>query len=178
MRGCGGLRVETTGRESGTKDRMRDTRGRQSGTKDCVRVARDRRRGSPPQLRRGGCANQEKLRSIRIRADGVVLVKQFLSNWINTTPSAPSEVASRFLLDVAATPPQLRRGTRHLGMTKLRVSKNFAFAIWAAVQLRRGGAPSRLMPGYFFAGGGGGAAVLPMSSITFQPSAPRCITTR
>jgi hypothetical protein len=29
-------------------------------------------------------------------ADGVVLVKEFLLNWTNTTPSAPSKVAAPF----------------------------------------------------------------------------------
>ena len=45
------------------------------------------------------------------RADGVVLVRNSCILLTNTTPSAPSKVAAQFLLDVAATPPQLRRGT-------------------------------------------------------------------
>src|SRR5207247_8407889 len=38
--------------------------------------------------------------------------KQPLIFWTNTTPSAPSKVASQHFLDGAATPPQLRRGIR------------------------------------------------------------------
>src|SRR6266704_3355330 len=44
-----------------------------------------------------------------VRADGVVLIDQYIL-WTNTTPSAPSKVASQHFLDVASTPPQLRRG--------------------------------------------------------------------
>ena len=43
------------------------------------------------------------------RADEVVLVKR-LDFLTNTTPSAPLKDVSRHLLDVAATPPLLRRG--------------------------------------------------------------------
>jgi hypothetical protein len=50
-------------------------------------------------------AEQEKMRS-----DGVALIKRSDGGWTNTTPSAPYKDASRLLLDVAATPPQLRRG--------------------------------------------------------------------
>ena len=46
------------------------------------------------------------------RADGVVLVKR-LHFLTSTTPSAPSKEASRHFLDVAATPPLLRRGALH-----------------------------------------------------------------
>ena len=46
----------------------------------------------PPQLAQTGWCGQE-----------------FLDH---TTPSAPSKEASRLLLDVAATPPLLRRGVR------------------------------------------------------------------
>ena len=41
------------------------------------------------------------------RADGVVWSRNLINH---TTPSAPSKEASRLLLDVAATPPRLRRG--------------------------------------------------------------------
>jgi len=43
-------------------------------------------------------------------ADGVVLVKWMHDFLTNTTPSARADVASRFFLLRAATPPQLRRG--------------------------------------------------------------------
>ena len=49
-------------------------------------------------------------RSDRSRADGVVLIRKLRILLNNTTPSAPSKVAAPFLFDVAATPPQLRRG--------------------------------------------------------------------
>jgi hypothetical protein len=44
------------------------------------------------------------------RADGVVLAQKNVDLLISTTPSAPSKVASRYFLNVASTPPQLRRG--------------------------------------------------------------------
>jgi hypothetical protein len=44
------------------------------------------------------------------RADGVVLVRKSYS-LTNTTPAAPSKDASQHFLDVASTPPQLRRGS-------------------------------------------------------------------
>ena len=46
-------------------------------------------------------------------ADGVVLVKRMHDFLTNTTPSARADVASRFFLLRAATPPQLRRGAAH-----------------------------------------------------------------
>jgi len=39
-------------------------------------------------------------------ADGVVLVKEFLLNWTNTTPSAPSKVAAPFFF-LMSRPPLL-----------------------------------------------------------------------
>ena len=64
-----------------------------------------------PLLSRGGvAARSRKSREASLaRADGVVLVKNFRTN---TTPSAPSKEASQLFLDVASTPPQLRRGAR------------------------------------------------------------------
>ena len=65
--------------------------------------------GSPPQQRRGGCAIKKKLRShLNSRRRGSV-VQKFLGH---TTPSAPLKEASQLLLDVASTPPLLRRGAR------------------------------------------------------------------
>src|SRR5215470_17434772 len=65
---------------------------------------------SPPQLRRGGCAIKKMSRSDRDsrRRGGVVQVQ---SNSLDQHhPGRSNKVASHFLLDVASTPPQLRRG--------------------------------------------------------------------
>ena len=71
--------------------------------------------GSPPQPRRGGCAIKEKLRSIldQRRRGGVGKAIGFGSG---TTPPRPllSIDASRLFLEVASTPPQLRRGAPQL----------------------------------------------------------------
>jgi len=45
-----------------------------------------------------------------IRADGVVLIKFNQLLLTNTHPGRSNKVASQFFLDVAATPPLLRRG--------------------------------------------------------------------
>ena len=59
--------------------------------------------------RRGGCAIKKKLRSnLSSRRRGGV-AQEFLDH---TTPSAPSEEASRRFLDVASTPPPAEEGTR------------------------------------------------------------------
>jgi hypothetical protein len=69
------------------------------------------RKHSPPQPRRGGRAEQEKTRShISPRGRGGVGQKEF-DFLTNTTPSAPViRMLRDTFLDVAATPPQLRRG--------------------------------------------------------------------
>src|SRR5438552_1839224 len=46
-----------------------------------------------------------------VAAAGVVLVKE-IHLLTNTTPSAPSTVASHHSIDGAASPPRLRRGVR------------------------------------------------------------------
>ena len=66
---------------------------------------------SPPWRRRGGRAIKNCSRSFERRGRGGWF-KQPLIFWTNTTPSAPSKVASQHFLDGAATPPQLRRGIR------------------------------------------------------------------
>jgi hypothetical protein len=66
---------------------------------------------SPPQPRsRGGCAINKKPRSLRRRRRRGGAGQPPIICWTNTTPSAPSKVASQHWLDVAATPPRLRRG--------------------------------------------------------------------
>ena len=57
--------------------------------------------------RRGGCTIKEMARSLisSCRRGGVV--QEILDH---TTPSAPLKVASLLFLDVASTPPRLRRG--------------------------------------------------------------------
>src|SRR6266571_4191353 len=65
---------------------------------------------SPPWPRRGGRAINKMLRRHLIMgAAGVVgsTTAYFLTN---TTPSAPSTVASQHSIDGAASPPRLRRG--------------------------------------------------------------------
>ena len=79
------------------------------------------------------CASAEEgwLRELRTprsdlsRADGVVLVRKSCILLTNTTPSAPSKVAAPFLFDVAATPPQLRRGAlaRRVSRTGMRLQE-------------------------------------------------------
>ena len=64
----------------------------------------------PSSAEEGWLRGQEIYRAASLfRADGVVLVKKSYS-LTNTTPSAPTGEAARHLLDVAATPPRLRRG--------------------------------------------------------------------
>jgi len=102
-------------------------------------------------------------RSVHSRADGVVLVR---STKI-ALPTLPRPLHQRwlrrFLFDVSATPPQLRRGTRaptpRLDETPCR-SYRYAFArishsqFWTAVHPRRGGAgqqqPCRLLGSVLF----------------------------
>src|SRR5262245_44278642 len=56
----------------------------------------------PLLVRRGGCASKKMLRSLLSGADGVV-TREVVSRL--TTASAPTNEASRHLLDVASTPP-------------------------------------------------------------------------
>jgi hypothetical protein len=65
---------------------------------------------SPPQPRWGGCAIKKKSRSLQRRRRRGGVGQPGLIYWTSTTPSAPTDVASRYFFDVAATPPRLRRG--------------------------------------------------------------------
>src|SRR5688572_24423705 len=91
----------------GASQQDRRQRGLRSRESCSLSREQENRANSPPQPRRGGRDTKKRRRSLHIGADGVVLVKEILAN---TTPSARSEVASRFLLERASTPPRLRRG--------------------------------------------------------------------
>jgi hypothetical protein len=65
---------------------------------------------SPPWSRRGGRAINKMLRRHLLLARTGWLVQQPLISLTNTTPAAPSTVASQHSIDGAATPPRLRRG--------------------------------------------------------------------
>src|SRR5688572_16634810 len=67
-----------------------------------------RAKNSPPQPRRGGCAIKQKREATFERADGVVLAGGSFPGQHH--PVRSNEEASRVFLDVAATPPRLRRG--------------------------------------------------------------------
>src|SRR4026209_780112 len=77
--------------------------------------------GSPPQQRRGGCAIKKKLRShlnSRRRARSASPAGRSIKESVVQKfpwphyPVRSTEEASQLLLDVAATPPLLRRGAR------------------------------------------------------------------
>ena len=82
------------------------------------------------------------------RAAGVMLAKR-LDFWTSTTPSAPSKDASRHLLDVAASPPLLRRGAFRychfgLSLTALLLGSAFSVALAPAPQSQQPGAFARI----------------------------------
>ena len=66
----------------------------------------------------------------------------------HTTPSAPSEEASRLLLDVAATPPPAEEGSRRITTPEFfalsskpvpdRVSAKLYFSIWTGLPAEEG----------------------------------------
>jgi hypothetical protein len=78
-----------------------------SGTDDLVLLKRD----SSPGQRRGGCASSRHREASSVGRRSGGSFKHFIYRSLErTTPSAPSKEASRYFLEVAATPPLPRRG--------------------------------------------------------------------